>query len=77
MAVKKPNPSERVNTLEQVLIDIWHEAQECDGSRGEQQEALDSIQSLIEDELPDVADYEPTSASDSSDDDESETASDD
>ncbi|MGH9971994.1 MAG: hypothetical protein ACREBG_29970 [Pyrinomonadaceae bacterium] len=45
-----------VEDLEQLLVDIWSEAEHCDGSRAEQQAALDEIQSMIESELPDVED---------------------
>ena len=69
---KKQTASERVDELEQLLIDAWHAAQESDGSRGDQQAALDRIQSLIEDAMPDVATFEPTPDDEDSEDSESD-----
>ena len=60
MATKRQTATERVDELEQLLVDIWNEAQNCDGSRGEQQTALDNIQGLIENEIPDVEDLDPS-----------------
>jgi hypothetical protein len=45
-------------TLQQLVVDIWNVAQNCDGSRADQQQALDNIQQFIEVEVPDVEDYE-------------------
>ena len=69
MVRRHKSDADRVEELEQLLVDIWNEAQECDGSRASQQVALDSIQGQIESEISDVADREP-SDTDSSEDEE-------
>ena len=72
MATRKKTASERVDELEQVLIDLWHEAQNCDGSRAQQLETLDNLQGLIENEIPDVADLEPSGDDDEEEEDDDE-----
>ncbi len=67
---KKKAAGPTVDELEQLVIDIWNAAQECDGSRGSQQETLDSIQERIEALIPDVSDYETSDELGSEDDDE-------
>ena len=46
---------ERTDRLEQLCVNVWSTLQDADGSRGGMQEAIDSAQDLIEQEIPDVA----------------------
>jgi hypothetical protein len=62
--VRRKSDADRVEELEQLAVDIWCEAQDCDGSRASQQSALDSIQEQIESEIPDVADRESSDQAD-------------
>jgi hypothetical protein len=61
--------TERSDRLEQLCVDVWSTLQDADGSRGGMQEAIDSAQELIEQEIPDVAEQaEEESEVDESDD---------
>jgi hypothetical protein len=40
---------------EELLLDIWEEAQNCGGSRGDMSSCLDTIQNMIEELIPDAA----------------------
>lgn len=73
MKARKQAAQHRIDSLEQTLIDIWHEAQECDGSRAAQQTCLDAIQEMVEVEMPDVHEYLPSKSRDDEDDDSDES----
>ena len=47
--------AERSERLEQLCVDVWSTLQDADGSRGGMQEAIDTAQGQIEQEIPDVA----------------------
>jgi len=47
--------TERADRLEQLCVDVWSTLQDADGSRGGMQEAIDTAQEQIEQEIPDVA----------------------
>jgi hypothetical protein len=61
--------TERSDRLEQLCVDVWSTLQDADGSRGGMQEAIDTAQEQIEQEIPDVAEQaEEESDVDESDD---------
>ncbi|MGH9961350.1 MAG: hypothetical protein ACREBC_30195 [Pyrinomonadaceae bacterium] len=62
--------TERSERLEQLCVDVWSTLQDADGSRGGMQEAIDTAQDQIEQEIPDVAEQaeEEESDADESDD---------
>jgi cytochrome c556 len=59
------------NALENALVEIWAVAQKADGSRVEQQAALDDIQAKIEAQIDDVE--EQADELDESDEDDGES----
>lgn len=62
--------SERSDRLEQLCVDVWSTLQDADGSRAGMQEAIDTAQDQIEQEIPDVAEQaEEESVTDESEDD--------
>jgi len=61
--------TERSERLEQLCVDVWSTLQDADGSRGGMQEAIDTAQDQIEQEIPDIAELaEEESDADESDD---------
>ncbi len=59
---RRPSATEQRDTYHQLLVDIFHEVDGCDGSPQEQRQTLDTIYTIIEDEIPDVAEFEASTS---------------
>lgn len=78
MATKKRKTlQEKYDELDQLVVDIWNEVENCDGSRASQMAALDAVTALIEEQMPEVADREPRDSDDDDEDDDSDDDDDD
>lgn len=67
MARTRPTATEERDSYHQLLVDIWNEVDECDGSPQEQRQTLDNIHGLIESEIPDVSEFETSDQADQDD----------